>query len=180
MSFIIERSVPFQSARPHGARPLERPQCTISGKFQSARPHGARHWKNLAVAPIRGVSIRAPAWGATSSALAPTVSKVFQSARPHGARQVAVQALRKGLQFQSARPHGARQIRPALECCKWCFNPRARMGRDRIVHVGHTCTDCFNPRARMGRDQCVRSMLLHYVVSIRAPAWGATRASCGA
>ncbi len=61
------------------------------------------------------------------------------------------------LLFQSTRPHGAR---PAVGD-RWrgprCFNPRARMGRD-------------NRRAYFG-SECI--------VSIHAPAWGATGGSAG-
>ena len=60
------------------------------------------------------------------------------------------------LMFQSTRPHGARRGTLAASYIYPCFNPRARMGRD--------CLRQF---------QC--SALA--VVSIHAPAWGATRSS---
>ncbi len=56
----------FQSTRPHGAR-REMVEVRVSRDlFQSTRPHGARHHLFMAVEWIRGVSIHAPAWGATA------------------------------------------------------------------------------------------------------------------
>ena len=75
--------------------------------------------------------------------------------------------------FQSTRPHGARPKMLDKEGFNVSFNPRARMGRDDILHLtlmvqrvsihapawGATSAVCvrshnkrFNPRARMGRD----------------------------
>ena len=78
----------------------------------------------------------------------------------------------------------------------WCFNPRARRGRDLACprrrggfhefqstrpqgarHVRRRCwltTQCFNPRARRGRDKINIPAMLVWVVSIHAPAGGAT------
>ena len=55
------------------------------------------------------------------------------------------------------------------------FNPRARMGRDRHILRDELAMHSFNPRARMGRDQVVLDDRLPALVSIHAPAWGATR-----
>ena len=54
------------------------------------------------------------------------------------------------------------------------FNPRARVGRDNATVDGHGAVRCFNPRARVGRDNPALAPLLAELVSIRAPAWGAT------
>ena len=76
--------------------------------------------------------------------------------------------------FQSTRPRGAR--RPPLRDCGGCgrFNPRARGGRD-----GSPAGQCrilwrFNPRARGGRDQITAVEFFQAMVSIHAPAGGAT------
>ena len=55
------------------------------------------------------------------------------------------------------------------------FNPRARVGRDRALRQRQRLYRGFNPRARVGRDAL--AMQLNWVilvVSIHAPAWGAT------
>ena len=77
------------------------------------------------------------------------------------------------------------------------FNPRARVGRDRISPMDGFSISNFNPRARVGRDswtssssrqatifQSTRprgarlalspSCLILLIISIHAPAWGAT------
>ncbi len=56
-----------------------------------------------------GVSIRAPAWGATST------SRQYQPVLGS---------------FQSARPRGARPRINTRTRKAWSFNPRARVGRD--------------------------------------------------
>ena len=48
------------------------------------------------------------------------------------------------------------------------------MGRDRL-DLGYRCRCCcFNPRARMGRDEAHHQDYAKPLVSIHAPAWGAT------
>ena len=123
----------FQSTRPRGARPgpsrrlwatptgfnprarVGRDGCsrrspTLATAFQSTRPRGARRMQQALANARDGVSIHAPAWGATSdgSAVRDTCCP-FQSTRPRGAR------LTRGLPL-FAHADG--------------FNPRARVGRD--------------------------------------------------
>jgi len=55
--------------------------------FQSTRPHGARPRFRTGQFPFPEVSIHAPAWGATFSNLRiNSMPSLFQSTRPHGAR----------------------------------------------------------------------------------------------
>ena len=54
------------------------------------------------------------------------------------------------------------------------FNPRARVGRDMFSSFRHTLPLHFNPRARVGRDDSCFSLFREIVISIHAPAWGAT------
>ncbi len=84
--------------------------------------------------------------------------------------------LEGGLSFQSTRPHGARRPMPALSgLFVESFNPRARTGRDQRIRSQAARGCCFNPRARTGRDHCCGLALVDGVVSIHAPARGATR-----
>ena len=97
------------------------------------------------------VSIHAPAWGATKKAIARKAEAMFQSTRPRGARPAAYSA-----NFFADS-----------------FNPRARVGRDKLVSIFRkifwfqstrprgarrmrtttsSTTWSFNPRARVGRD----------------------------
>ncbi len=57
----------------------------------------------------------------------------------------------------------------------YSFNPRARMGRDFRWIIDRHVGGCFNPRARMGRDKNDIGIKIAQIVSIHAPAWGATR-----
>ena len=58
-----------------------------------------------------GVSIRAPAWGATTTAAAEIAPAAFQFARPRGARLPISLFPGAGEMFQFARPRGARHRR---------------------------------------------------------------------
>jgi len=100
--------------------------------------------------------------------------------------------------FQSTRPRRARLYILIEWIVTFCFNPRAREGRDRYKRLHGRNVFCFNPRAREGRDR--RQQLLFKLtcqfqstrprrarppdgdgfeffktVSIHAPAKGATK-----
>ena len=78
-----------------------------------------------------GVSIHAPAWGATGRFLLVGAIKCCFNPRARMGRDVEGKHLHRKI---------------------GCFNPRARMGRDRPRPPARTRPGCFNPRARMGRD----------------------------
>ena len=66
-------------------------------------------------------------------------------------------------------------INPSLELSSFCFNPRARMGRDgRLIRVlPHPIM--FQPtRPHGARQYFLHSFFCFYAVSTHAPAWGAT------
>ncbi len=78
---------------------------------------------------------------------------MFQSTRPHGARPAIFQAMRHVALFQSTRPHGARRlmiIDTKLICPFQSTRPHG---------------------ARPGEHGC---RAIYQIVSIHAPAWGAT------
>ena len=57
-----------------------------------------------------------------------------------------------------------------------CFNSRSRVGSDAPESAGRSTNSCFNSRSRVGSDALHRrAHEVHAVVSIHAPAWGATR-----
>ena len=144
------------------------------------------------------VSIHAPAWGATKSKMKSIIMFMFQSTRPHGARRMYGAAWGAAVMFQSTRPHGARRVIKAcfissdivsIHAPAWgatatsaivstklaSFNPRARMGRDIANNKPFPIAPRFNPRARMGRDfRFCPNTKTQSLVSIHAPAWGAT------
>ena len=102
------------------------------------------------------VSIRAPAWGATCIVWMASTMLSFQSTRPRGARPSPWNVRPCPLLFQSTRPRGARHISPSADLTGSVFQS--------------TC-----PRGAR-RDEA--GVLQHEsLVSIHAPAWGATRRS---
>ena len=144
--------------------------------FQSTRPHGARRGM------IHHIRQRLKCFN--PRARMGRDSGCFPSCSPK-------------IKFQSTRPHGARLMLKAQIITLIRFNPRARMGRDTIDHEDLTEPISFNPRARMGRDVITgtsknnatvfQSTRPHgarrgkrvfcrkaNIVSIHAPAWGAT------
>ena len=76
------------------------------------------------------ISIHAPAWGATSRTMRFSSRAPFQSTRPRG-----------------ARPSSGMSITIPMD-----FNPRARVGRDKLLVGQCHSPRHFNPRARVGRD----------------------------
>ena len=157
----------FQSAPPRGGRLAPDWASPSLREFQSAPPRGGRPDATEQGIGGRRVSIRAPAWGATRGDPTTVGYGLFQSAPPRGGRHG---------NLRSRQPHGERfnprprvggdigrlRRRPQREG----FNPRPRVGGA----VGLGAPTCFNPRA-------IPPTLLGFPagVSIRAPAWGATR-----
>jgi len=143
----------FQSTRPRGAR-LQGSLFLISiTQFQSTRPRGARRVWDEVDKRLSIVSIHAPAWGATLE-------------RFHGVMEAA---------FQSTRPRGARPPPSKAAYAHNGFNPRARVGRDERpagMWIGHSRFQSTRPRG--ARRKALGWMVDKLVVSIHAPAWGAT------
>ena len=76
--------------------------------------------------------------------------------------------------FQSTHPRG---VRPHCFFCtvnKACFNPRTRVGCDSNGLIQYLHQARFNPRTRVGCDSIYSPYIKLLVVSIHAPAWGAT------
>ena len=143
--------------------------------FQSTRPRGARRdWNKEKL-----------------------MTELFQSTRPRGARQNRTVCNDMQPPFQSTRPRGARLGFVGLSTREQGFNPRARAGRDRsylfkparptrfqstrprgarpgLGTVLNVSYEGFNPRARAGRDAARGGRPSSTLVSIHAPARGAT------
>ena len=97
----------FQSTRPQGARPDAVKSQSISWRF-NPRARKGRDLLHQKRCKIQGVSIHAPARGATGLG--------WTKSRSNG--------------FQSTRPQGARPARRTAAAAANGFNPRARKGRD--------------------------------------------------
>ena len=166
-------SLQFQFTLPHGERLWSQRQQTLSGVSIHAPAWGATR-RALADFGVREVSIHAPAWGATVFALKNRIDLEFQFTLPHGERHLAIFCRGELVEFQFTLPHGERlglwpdgQARP-------CFNSRSRMGSDWCCWRVAPWLLCFNSRSRMGSDLTQTAEILGALVSIHAPAWGAT------
>ena len=75
---------------------------------------------------------------------------------------------------------GSDSLESILLAPRLCFNPRSRVGSDYPHLVHQNRIESFNPRSRVGSD--ARAQVaddLSSLVSIHAPAWGATHRSRG-
>ena len=143
--------------------------------FQSTRPRGARHWTQQGRRKMLYVSIHAPAWGATRPTPPILQPAWFQSTRPRGARPKASSIILTHSSF-NPRARVGRDLQARLQSCACVcrFNPRARVGRDTPSGANCVSLNSFNPRARVGRDFDACASGEDALVSIHAPAWGAT------
>ncbi len=103
---------------------------------------------------VYGISIHAPARGATDSRLYEHWVEPFQSTHPHGVRRTRMSQLmrlrnfnprtRTGCDqeelryfcivslFQSTHPHGVRPVMCSMTAVRYDFNPRTRTGCDAV------------------------------------------------
>ena len=140
--------------------------------FQSTRPRGARLIDCAGMA-TDAVSIHAPAWGATTREPLDFVPACFNP-RARVGRDLKIFLLMSIWQFQSTRPRGARP-RQGLKLLLDCrFNPRARVGRD-VLFMVLISIGLFQSTRPRGARPCCFALQACRLVSIHAPAWGATR-----
>ena len=158
-------------------RDLARPQCRPRPAVSIHAPAwGATDWAAHERQSLQ-VSIHAPAWGATSAAsLASKGLYVSIHAPAWGATFAAGPSGLSPYCFNPrARVGRDRFMVLFLVLPVLSFNPRARVGRDRLFGVSRQTVSSFNPRARVGRDvPLLIANCIIYDVSIHAPAWGAT------
>ena len=170
----------FLSAPPHGGRLAGKVRVALILPFLSAPPHGGRRAYICHQKPARGVSIRAPARGATS--ILPRFSSSapwFLSAPPHGGRLDHRSSSDAYPLFLSAPPHGGRRFRVQQISVQPCVSIRApARGATRAAPRVRHRPQGFYPRPRTGGDvEQAPQALAQQGVSIRAPARGATGAS---
>ena len=142
----------FQSTLPRGERPLFFSLSFWFNSFQSTLPRGERLVQTVWSITGTHVSIHAPAGGATTYSM----SSAHKTA------------------FQSTLPRGERLPEPLFEGGVVSFNPRSRGGSDSNACAETAKINSFNPRSRGGSDQCRPGFAGDCIVSIHAPAGGAT------
>ena len=137
-SFITPKSFNPRArvGRDHGRWQSNSRTC----KFQSTRPRGARQLAGGKKPEAMRVSIHAPAWGATLG-LGLGINQSVVSIH--------------------APAWGATFFVKHFVTVNFCFNPRARVGRDLECVMRAPVVRSFNPRARVGRDPlpCIASHL---------------------
>ncbi len=165
----------FQSTHPHGVRQMAYGIFLTTSAFQSTHPHGVRH---------KAAVMRLP-------------GSMFQSTHPHGVRHAvtyagevycnvsihapawgatSVQGVGKaGRAFQSTHPHGVRRSPRHCRHNRPCFNPRTRMGCDVFLPSHNRCVVVSIHAPAWGATTKRIEQQLARVVSIHAPAWGATQ-----
>ena len=188
----------FLSTRPRGARRIHCSARVLVISFLSTRPRGARRCRERVTVDFAGVSIHAPAWGATwrSTPRRSRLTCFYPRARV-GRDTPAPRTLARLACFYP-RARVGRDVRGRLRPGSGLgFYPRARVGRDPYLRPrtwsfrrflstrprgarrasmrsrSPTRTG-FYPRARVGRDSRGVNTVKGWFVSIHAPAWGAT------
>ena len=165
----------FQSTLPRGERPTLWRWCSMLTWFQSTLPRGERPPQGQIDPAQAGVSIHAPAWGATE--YSPGVLQIqgwFQSTLPRGERhnaamtpssclRVSIHAPAWGAtpsasssafpsMFQSTLPRGERPVQTKYTCSKGKFQSTLPRG-ERLGSSGPSDVSTgFNPRSRVGSD----------------------------
>ena len=127
---------------------------------------------------FNGVSIHAPAWGATGFvSLVWIVQRDVSIHAPAWGATMTRSLPEDDSVFQSTRPRGARPHRAhrLMWAFPRCFNPRARVGRDAVRPITDLAVNQFqSTRPRGARPRLSSFCHGHRAVSIHAPAWGAT------
>ena len=108
--YVAVRTKKFQFTRPRGARLRQAARRPAPPRFQFTRPRGARHVRGRPPLARVGVSIHAPARGATSGISHTSGKGAFQFTRPRGARPAVQPAALAPYAFQFTRPRGARRV----------------------------------------------------------------------
>ena len=107
----------FQSTPLHEGRRSATPAAIRSGTFQSTPLHEGRHHPGAGPRSMRGVSIHAPARGATVGAWAiHSPSRGFQSTPLHEGRRTPVMDILRQSRFQSTPLHEGRRRGPPRRC----------------------------------------------------------------
>ena len=146
----------------------------------------------------RIISIHAPAWGATLSAWWCT-ARLYFNPRPRvggdgflqdslALQIISIHAPAWGATSRTRRASATAYFNPRprvggdrdLQGCgavRDYFNPRPRVGGDVRLSACPARSSDFNPRPRVGGDHASIENFFVILISIHAPAWGATRAS---
>ena len=195
----------FQSTRPRGARRRTggvlfvcvhfNPRARVGRDAQSGHQQasirisihapawGATKLRTKATG-ARTISIHAPAWGATELAFIDNDEDAISIHAPAWGATAMEKTLRRIIEISIHAPAWGATSLPSRSFCHALFQSTRPRGARHDDEVKIFWRDNFNPRARVGRDH-PRTIKMHErLISIHAPAWGATgravwRAACG-
>ena len=144
--------------------------------FQSTHPRGVRPTWAVAYSKERGISIHAPARGATGHRTSGHDGKNhFNPRTREGCDKVKIKSQSGPINFNPRTREGCDIVTFTISTTTGHFNPRTREGCDFFNGVEYTQASDFNPRTREGCD----ALSIKYwsdmeCISIHAPARGAT------
>ena len=124
------------------------------------------------------ISIHAPAWGATLLFPIPPRRRRNFNPRPRmGSDRIRFDAIYRSCNFNPRPRMGSDARKRIANAAEQYFNPRPRMGSDCNWLNSRLAPSYFNPRPRMGSDAALSRLSQSMLISIHAPAWGATAGS---
>ena len=141
----------FQFTPPRGGRLGARLFCHWYMIFQFTPPRGGRPFPQQSPRRI-GISIHAPAWGATLSIALLSESFLFQFTPPRGGRLVGRFVIRAVSKFQFTPPRGGRLRSSSSPASVWISIHAPAWGAT-WPHIRAACGRIyFNSRPRVGGD----------------------------
>ena len=192
---VLQHGVIFQSTLPRGER-RKRGRFVYQKCYFNPRSREGSDGVMNALMQTLSISIHAPARGATVADLYYIICRGFQSTLPRGERLPLISFVWLIMDFNPRSREGSDgglflfggnyvyfnprsregSDFPALPpaCMTAYFNPRSREGSD-LLRQDSSCGLCdFNPRSREGSDNLSALNCDLNVISIHAPARGAT------
>ncbi|KUK64150.1 MAG: Uncharacterized protein XD84_1684 [Desulfotomaculum sp. 46_80] len=163
----------FQSTHPHGVRLKSSILAAVDVCFNPRTRTGC-DYADSSCAQVSGVSIHAPARGATAGPGILSPLAMFQSTHPHGVRPTSNSLTSLSTRFNPRTRTGCDRSNSFIGAAIESFNPRTRTGCDYFDGSNWDRHGRFNPRTRTGCDFNILISIFVQSVSIHAPARGAT------
>ena len=149
--------------------------CREPAGFRSTLPHGERHAAQTHSSPTPRFDPRSRTGSDALTGGSGTSWPRFRSTLPHGERPAAFRLAGVIACFDPRSRTGSDRVGDALGAIRNDgFDPRSRTGSDALRPPHHAGTMRFDPRSRTGSDQDFDNFGGLFVVSIHAPARGAT------
>ena len=143
--------------------------------FQSTLPQGERHHRSKPAYRHTEISIHAPARGATDAEGRPaTAIPISIHAPARGATRIVLSHLIESIYFNPRSRKGSDAYLQQKYSHYINFNPRSRKGSDYGRGLRCLLWRYFNPRSRKGSDLTLILIFRLRLISIHAPARGAT------